>query len=250
MSYCNLGQAEVCPVHETLIPWTSSDQRMLTPRQSRFEISNLTIIAKENTEHAFAISEALKLHLKQTSPQKKLPAFYVLDSIVKNVGTPYTLFFGRQLYATFMEAYALVDTSVRRKMDEMLKTWKEPVPGSMDPRPVFPPELTRPIENALIKAKTSFVQAHQEHLKNQQQQLNRGRSTASPAGYRDTPTPPNAYRPPPPNVTPGYGPNHPPQQQYVPPPINGQQYPNQPNGQQPYGPPPVRTLAFLSSSSH
>ncbi|PMD39005.1 hypothetical protein L207DRAFT_544964 [Hyaloscypha variabilis F] len=204
---------------------------------SRFEISNLTIIAKENTEHAFAIAESLKLHIKQTPPQKKLPAFYVLDSIVKNVGTPYTLFFGRQLYATFMEAYALVDTSVRRKMDEMLKTWKEPVPGSMDPRPVFPPELTRPIENALIKAKTSFVQAHQEHLKNQQQQLNRVRSTASPATYRDTPTPPNAYRPPPPNVAPGYAPNYPPQQPY-PPPMNGQQYSNQPNGQQPYGLPP------------
>jgi len=43
-------------------------------------------------------------------------------------------------------------------MDEMLKTWKEPVPGSMDTRPVFPPEVTRPIENALIRAKTSYLQ--------------------------------------------------------------------------------------------
>jgi pre-mRNA cleavage complex 2 protein Pcf11 len=32
---------------------------------SRYEISNLTIIAKENTEHAFAIAEALKNHIKQ-----------------------------------------------------------------------------------------------------------------------------------------------------------------------------------------
>lgn len=32
---------------------------------SRYEISNLTVIAKENTEHAFAIAEALKLHIKQ-----------------------------------------------------------------------------------------------------------------------------------------------------------------------------------------
>ena len=57
-----------------------------------------------------------------------------------------------------MAAYALVDQPVRRKMDEMLKTWKEPVPGSMDTRPVFPPEVTRPIENALIRAKTSYLQ--------------------------------------------------------------------------------------------
>jgi hypothetical protein len=32
---------------------------------SRYEISNLTVIAKENTEHALAISEALKNHIKQ-----------------------------------------------------------------------------------------------------------------------------------------------------------------------------------------
>ena len=32
---------------------------------SRYEISNLTVIAKENTEHALAISEALKTHIKR-----------------------------------------------------------------------------------------------------------------------------------------------------------------------------------------
>jgi pre-mRNA cleavage complex 2 protein Pcf11 len=32
---------------------------------SRYEISNLTMIAKENTEHAFAIAESLKSHIKQ-----------------------------------------------------------------------------------------------------------------------------------------------------------------------------------------
>jgi pre-mRNA cleavage complex 2 protein Pcf11 len=32
---------------------------------SRYEISNLTVIAKENTEHALAIAEAVKNHIKQ-----------------------------------------------------------------------------------------------------------------------------------------------------------------------------------------
>lgn len=204
---------------------------------SRYEISNLTVIAKENTEHALSISEALKNHIKQTSPAKKLPAFYVLDSVVKNVGTPYTLFFGRQLYSTFMEAYALVDNNVRRKMDEMLKTWKEPVPGSIDTRPVFPPEVTRPIENALIKARTSAVQAHQEHLRSQQQIMGRGRPAMPPTPFRETPTPPGALRQQ--ITTPqGYPPsyNH---QQYAPP-ASGQPYPGQVNGHQPYGLPQVR----------
>lgn len=209
---------------------------------SRYEISNLTVIAKENTEHALAISEALKNHIKQTSPAKKLPAFYVLDSVVKNVGTPYTLFFGRQLYSTFMEAYALVDNNVRRKMDEMLKTWKEPVPGSIDTRPVFPPEVTRPIENALIKARTSAVQAHQEHLRSQQQIMGR-RPNPSPTPFRDTPTPPGAVRHAIPGAPgPGYPPNYGPQS--YPPPAGGQQFPNPMNGHQQYGLPQVCSCKF------
>ncbi|KKK17934.1 mRNA cleavage factor complex component Pcf11, partial [Aspergillus ochraceoroseus] len=102
----------------------------------RFQISNLTVIAKENTEHAMAISRVLENHIRTTPPLQKLPALYVVDSIVKNVGTPYTLFLGRNMYQTFMNAYTLVDSQTRRKLDEMLKTWKEPVPGSLDTRPV------------------------------------------------------------------------------------------------------------------
>ena len=83
---------------------------------------------------------------------------YVLDSIVKNVGTPYTVYLGRNLYKTFMDAYTLVDANNRRAMEALLKTWKEPIPGSIDKRPVFQLEVVRPIENALIKAKTVALQ--------------------------------------------------------------------------------------------
>ncbi|KAB5585878.1 hypothetical protein GE09DRAFT_42926 [Coniochaeta sp. 2T2.1] len=160
---------------------------------SRFEISNLTVVARENTEHALAIAECLQEHIKKVPPQRKLPALYVLDSIVKNVGTPYTLFFGRKLYGTFMDAYASVDNQTRRKMDEMLKTWKEPVPGSIDTRPVFPPDVVRPIENALIKARTTALQAQQESIRGQQALLS-GRRQQPPPPYRETPTPPG-FRP-------------------------------------------------------
>jgi len=178
------------------------------------------------------------LTLCQISPQKKLPAFYVLDSVVKNVGTPYTLFFGRQLYSTFMEAYVLVDNSTRRKMEEMLKTWKEPVPGSIDTRPVFPPDVTRPIENALIKARTSAVQAQQEQLRSQQQFMGRGRPLST-TPFRDTPTPPGQLPIQPlAQGPPSHGANF--GQQQYPPPGAPQTYPNQMNGQQGHGLPPVR----------
>lgn len=77
----------------------------------------------------------------------------------------------------------------------MLKTWKESVPGSIDTRPVFPPEVVRPIENALIKARTNALQAQQEHARGQQQILGRGRPTPQTIPHRDIPTPP-ASRPP------------------------------------------------------
>ena len=100
-----------------------------------------------------------------------------------------------------MNAYSLVNNNqVRKKLDEMLKTWKEPVPGSLDPRPVFPVETTRPIENALIKARTLAVQQQQHQAKTHQEMLSRSRPTATPPStWRNTPTPPQAvgrYRPP------------------------------------------------------
>jgi len=122
-------------------------------------------------------------------------------------------------------------------MDEMLKTWKEPVPGASDTRPVFARDVTSPIENALIKARTSAIQAHQEHTRSQQQLLGRGRPGPSPAPYRETPTPPNTYRQPPPPVQQGYNSNF--HQQQHPPTMNGQQYGHQPRANQQYGLPPV-----------
>lgn len=79
-------------------------------------------------------------------------------------------------------------------MEEMLKTWKEPVPGSIDTRPVFPIEVTRPIESALIKARTSALQAQQEYARSQPQ-IMRQRPGLAQQQYRQTPTPPNVTRP-------------------------------------------------------
>lgn len=204
---------------------------------SRYEISNLTVIAKENTEHALAISRVLENHIKSTPPDRKLPALYVLDSVVKNVGTPYTLFLGRNLYTIFMNAYTLVNGQVRRKLDEMLKTWKEPVPGSLDPRPVFPADTIRPIENALIKARTAAIQAQQQQQSRaHQEMMARARPMATPnPQWRSTPTPPqarNPYYPPPQQM---YG------QQNVP---NGNYQAHSPYPQNPNYPPPQPTTNY------
>ncbi|KAF2232061.1 hypothetical protein EV356DRAFT_525389 [Viridothelium virens] len=172
---------------------------------NRYEISNLTIIAKENTEHAQAISEVLEKHIRKTPPQRKLPALYVLDSIVKNVGSPYPVYLGKNLFSTFMDAYQLVDPATRRNMEGMLKTWKEGIPNSGDPSPVFQSEVTKRIENALIKAKTAAVQSQQNQARSNRSPFPLPpRPMQSPAlPYRNTPTPPHQnsmYSAPPPNV--------------------------------------------------
>ncbi|KAF2734035.1 hypothetical protein EJ04DRAFT_603964 [Polyplosphaeria fusca] len=117
----------------------------------RLEISILTGIAKDNTEHAQAISEELEKHIKTTRPEWKLPALYVLDSIVKNVGTPYTVYLGRNMFPTFMAAFQLADEETRTAMENLLHSWKQPVPDSIDARPVFPSSVTQDIEKFLIR---------------------------------------------------------------------------------------------------
>lgn len=60
-----------------------------------------------------------------------------------------------------MDAYTLVDPPVRRKLEELLSTWKDPPPTGMTNAPVFPVDVTRKIENALLKAKTLALQLEQ-----------------------------------------------------------------------------------------
>lgn len=137
-----------------------------------------------------------------------------------------------------MDAYALVDNTTRRKMDEMLKTWKEPVPGSIDTRPVFPPDVVRPIENALIKARTEALQAHQDSMRGQQQLLGRGRPQVP---FRETPTPPGG-RPGLPHQAGPYG-----HQPY--PGMNGAPQGNPAMSQPPYHMQPNHHVSFLPSLS-
>lgn len=149
-------------------------------------------------------------------PARKLPALYVLDSIVKNVGSPYTVYFGRNLYQTFMHAYSQVDTNVRRKLEEMLKTWREPVPGSLATNPVFPMGSTQTIVDNLNKLRASTAPQQRYPPQQGYPQARLPQATT----YMHTPTPPPQHLAPTPVQNP---------QNYSPPtPVQyPQQYPGQ-----------------------
>lgn len=91
-----------------------------------------------------------------------------------------------------MNAYSLVDPHTRQKLDEMLQTWKAPNPGSLETKPVFPHEVTRPIEEALQKARNAaFEQQRRQALRAQQEAASRTRQIPMMHPmYRQTPTPP------------------------------------------------------------
>lgn len=67
----------------------------------------------------------------------KLPGFYLLDAISKNVYDPYASVFSRVVTPLFMDAYFQVDNSTRGKMEEMLLTWRTAGPEHTE---LFGPE--------------------------------------------------------------------------------------------------------------
>jgi pre-mRNA cleavage complex 2 protein Pcf11 len=60
-----------------------------------------------------------------------------------------------------MDAYTLVDPFMRRKFEELLATWKDPPPTGVTAAPVFPLDVTRKLETALLRAKTLALQLEQ-----------------------------------------------------------------------------------------
>ena len=115
-----------------------------------------------------------------------------MDSIAKNVGTPYTEFLGRNLYTTFMDAYCSVDGPIRKKLVETLKTWKEP-------KAYFPLEITKRIESALIQARTAALNQQNKQSQSQQDLYRRGLTIQQQPQYQSTSTPPQRgglYQPP------------------------------------------------------
>lgn len=54
----------------------------------------------------------------------KLPCFYLLDAIAKNVFDVYASVFSRIVVSLFVDTYFQVDPNTRIKMEEMLLTWR------------------------------------------------------------------------------------------------------------------------------
>jgi pre-mRNA cleavage complex 2 protein Pcf11 len=94
--------------------------------------------------------------------------------------------------------------NIRRAMEELFRSWKHPIPESRDPRPVFPAEVTQPIDAALIKFRSVNLKAKQEE---EQARLQKMRMAQLPSrmngNFPARPTPPPGnyqFSTPPPTV--------------------------------------------------
>ncbi|RDB22818.1 Uncharacterized protein C4G9.04c [Hypsizygus marmoreus] len=107
---------------------------------SRPIIQNLSMLAQEYSRYAEIVAQCLEAHIRRVPPWMKLPAFYLLDAISKNVYEPYARHFAVFVIPLFLETYGQVDENTRSKMEEMLLTWRT---GSPHGKELFgvPPQV-------------------------------------------------------------------------------------------------------------
>ncbi|KAJ7068377.1 hypothetical protein C8F01DRAFT_1117955 [Mycena amicta] len=91
---------------------------------SRPIIQNLSMLAQEFARYADIVAQCIEAHIRRVPPWMKLPAFYLLDAVSKNVFDPYARQFSAFVVPLFLETYGQVDQQTRSKMEEMLLTWR------------------------------------------------------------------------------------------------------------------------------
>jgi pre-mRNA cleavage complex 2 protein Pcf11 len=86
------------------------------------------MLAQEYSRFAEIVAQCIEVHIRRALPWLKLPAFYLLDAISKNVYEPYARQFSTFVVPLFLETYNQVDPATRSKMEEMLLTWRTGAP--------------------------------------------------------------------------------------------------------------------------
>lgn len=130
---------------------------------SRPIITTLTRMAEENISVAQYFVDCVEARIEKCKPSQKLYAFYAMDSICKNAGSPYTIYFSRNLPNLYRKTYLLVDNQTRTKLIRMFKTWIEPNQSTGGATFLFEKTALDKIEQFLIKASA----LHQKNLESQ-----------------------------------------------------------------------------------
>ncbi|KAF8165246.1 hypothetical protein B0H34DRAFT_688435 [Crassisporium funariophilum] len=99
---------------------------------SRPIIQHLSMLAQDYSRFADIVAQCIEGHIRRVPPWMKLPAFYLLDAVSKNVYEPYAQRFSSFVVPLYIEMYSQVDESTRGKMEEMLLTWRTGSPAGKE----------------------------------------------------------------------------------------------------------------------
>ncbi|PBK59507.1 hypothetical protein ARMSODRAFT_899170 [Armillaria solidipes] len=99
---------------------------------SRPIIQGLATIARDHTRFADVVVECIENHIRGAPPWTKLPAFYLLDMISKNIYNPYARLFATFVAPLFLRTYGEVDALTRSKMEELVLTWRTGSPSGTE----------------------------------------------------------------------------------------------------------------------
>ncbi|KAJ4478232.1 hypothetical protein J3R30DRAFT_3480111 [Lentinula aciculospora] len=91
---------------------------------SRPLIQNLSMMAHDYLRFADIVAQCIETHIRKVQPWVKLPVFYLLDMISKNIYEPYARHFARFVISLFIDTYQQVDEPTRNKMVELVLTWR------------------------------------------------------------------------------------------------------------------------------
>ncbi|KAK9738323.1 CID domain [Popillia japonica] len=120
-------------------------------------INVLTMLAEENIAHAPVIVEAIESHLIKGPVDVKLPALYLIDCIIKNIGGVYKSLLSQNIVSIFCHVFQVVNEKTRGEMFKLRQTWNEELAKSklcdldvkvkqLDPAwPIVMPQLTNNI---------------------------------------------------------------------------------------------------------
>ncbi|GMM53256.1 Pcf11 protein [Starmerella bacillaris] len=116
---------------------------------SRPVIKTLTEIAAENVTYSDAVVNAISDHIKRAQAPQKLLGLYLLDSIVKNLGDPYSHLFEPVIVDLFSTTFTSSPEAVKPKLNDLFRTWT--VPNANTGVPVFSPGTLKLLSDVMSK---------------------------------------------------------------------------------------------------
>eukprot|EP00775_Hariotina_reticulata_P009364 gene9364-9527_t len=102
-------------------------------RNDKTQINTLSMLAEANQEFADGIVAAIEHHILSCPPPAKLPALYLIDSILKNVGGPYKASFSKRLHEAFGSVWDVTSQDKRTSLNKLYGTWANLLPADQAP---------------------------------------------------------------------------------------------------------------------